>query len=93
MINNRVGKGLAILGCQILAGILCLVFIGFILSPIVWIYRMVAHTDNPDPCGDARPWAWRRQLGQSGQAAMARPEEFRHLSSAAVRAVLPNTCV
>jgi TM2 domain-containing membrane protein YozV len=55
MINNRVGKGLLILGCQILACALCLVAIGFVLSPAVWIWGMIAANN------DVR--AWNRRHG------------------------------
>jgi TM2 domain-containing membrane protein YozV len=42
MLNNKVGKGVGILACSFVAAILCLVLIGFVLSPIVWIWGMLA---------------------------------------------------
>ena len=40
MAAGRVWEGLLILGCYILAGLLCLVLVGFILVPTVWIWGM-----------------------------------------------------
>jgi TM2 domain-containing membrane protein YozV len=50
MINDRIGKGLLILACQIVASILCLVVVGFVLAPAVWIYGMIAANN------DVRAW-------------------------------------
>jgi TM2 domain-containing membrane protein YozV len=50
MIAGRVGKGIAILVCSILAMISTLLVIGFVLAPAVWIWGMVAGF------GDMRRW-------------------------------------
>jgi TM2 domain-containing membrane protein YozV len=56
MINDRIGKGVLILGCQIVASILCLVVIGFVLAPAVWIWGMIAANN------DVRAWNQRHGI-------------------------------
>jgi TM2 domain-containing membrane protein YozV len=41
MINGSVGRGLIILGSYIVACVLCLVLIGFIIAPAVWIWGII----------------------------------------------------
>jgi len=49
MIAGKTGKGVAILLSSIVAAISCIVLIGFILWPIVWILGMIfAATDTRD---------------------------------------------
>lgn len=55
IINGKVGKGLLILGCYFVACISCLILIGFVLAPAVWIWGMIAAAN------DVR--AWNRQHG------------------------------
>jgi TM2 domain-containing membrane protein YozV len=46
MLSGRPGKGVLILACFILAAISSFFIIGFILSPVVWIYGMVAANND-----------------------------------------------
>jgi TM2 domain-containing membrane protein YozV len=55
MLNERVGKGVLILIGYLVSITLCLVFIGLVLAPAVWIYGMV--TANSDA------HAWNRKHG------------------------------
>jgi TM2 domain-containing membrane protein YozV len=50
MLNERVGKGILILACYAVAWITCVVLIGFVLAPAVWIWGMVAANN------DAHAW-------------------------------------
>lgn len=50
MLNDQVGKGVLILCCYIVAAITCLIVIGFLLTPAVWIWGMIAANN------DARNW-------------------------------------
>jgi hypothetical protein len=50
MLNDKVGKGIAILVLSILARISAAVLIGFVLGPAVWIWDMGA------AISDARQW-------------------------------------
>lgn len=46
MLNDRAGKGIAILISYLVSCLLCLVLIGFFTTPIIWIWGMVtANTD------------------------------------------------
>lgn len=42
MLNEKIGKGVGILCAYILSLVLCLVLVGFILAPAVWIWGMIA---------------------------------------------------
>jgi TM2 domain-containing membrane protein YozV len=50
MINDKVGKGIGILAAYIAAVALVFVVIGFVAAPAVWIWGMVAASN------DARAW-------------------------------------
>lgn len=50
MLNDKVGKGILILSCSVLACISIMLVVGLILSPAVWIWGMVAANN------DARSW-------------------------------------
>ena len=50
MFNEKVGKGIGILACYVVAVILCAVLVGFIAAPAVWIWGMVAANN------DAHKW-------------------------------------
>jgi len=55
MLNEKVGKGVGILACYIVAVILCFVLVGFIVAPAVWIWGMVAGNNDANQ--------WNRQHG------------------------------
>ncbi len=46
MLNEKVGKGIGILVSYIVAVALCLVLVGFVLAPAVWIWGMVAANND-----------------------------------------------
>jgi TM2 domain-containing membrane protein YozV len=50
MLNDKVGKGIGILACYIVAWVSAIVLIGFILAPAVWIWGMVTANN------DANQW-------------------------------------
>jgi TM2 domain-containing membrane protein YozV len=50
MLNEKVGKGILILACYIVAWVTTIVLIGFVLAPAVWIWGMVAANN------DAHAW-------------------------------------
>ena len=50
MLNEKVGKGVGILACYVVALVLTLVLIGFIVAPAVWIWGMVTANN------DANSW-------------------------------------
>jgi TM2 domain-containing membrane protein YozV len=46
MLNEKVGKGIGILACYIVAVISIAVLVGFVLAPAVWIWGMVAANND-----------------------------------------------
>jgi hypothetical protein len=50
MLNEKVGTGIGILACYVVAVILCAVVVGFMAAPAVWIWGMVAANN------DAHKW-------------------------------------
>lgn len=50
MLNEKVGKGIGILACYLVALASCLVLVGCILAPAGWIWGMVAAN------GDVKRW-------------------------------------
>jgi len=50
MLNEQVGKGVAILACYLVSILLCFFLIGIVLAPACWIWGMVAANN------DAHKW-------------------------------------
>jgi TM2 domain-containing membrane protein YozV len=50
MLNEQVAKGVWILIGYIVSAVLCIVLIGFLLAPAVWIYGMITASN------DAHKW-------------------------------------